>query len=243
MSIFSFLIGFGASIALLRLALQVDAHQRMRWLISGFIVLAAALLGSRLASVLLHSNYYSSRASEVFNIGAGGLWWPGALAAGLLAVLLIAIIRRVPIGSTMDKFSVMLLPLAVSFWLASWSAGVAYGERLDPSIWWGLPVLDITGVTASRVPVQPAAALTLLLLLGGVEWLYKKKIKGGRRAGLLLLLLATHTLVFSFMRVDPIFHWQGLRLDIWGCFIIIFITLLWFVLSFAVKSKPHKSLL
>jgi prolipoprotein diacylglyceryltransferase len=242
LSIFSFLIGFGASIALLRLALQVDAPQRMRWLISGFLILAAALLGSRLASVLLHSHYYSTRGSEVFNIGAGGLWWPGALAAGLLAAGLIAIIRRVPIGSTLDNFSVMLLPLAVSFWLASWSAGVAYGERLDPSIWWGLPMLDITGVTASRVPVQPAAVLTLLLLLGGVEWLCMKKIKGGRRAGLRLLLLATHTLVFSFMRADPIFQWLGLRLDIWGCLIIIFVTLLWFVLSFAVKSKSHKSL-
>jgi len=242
LSIFSFLIGFGASIALLRLALQVDAHQRMRWLISGIIVLAAALLGSRLASVLRHSNYYSTRGSEVLNIGAGGLWWPGALAAGLLTALVIAIISRVSMGSTMDKFSVMLLPLAVSFWLASWSAGVAYGERLDSSIWWGIPTLDITGVTANRVPVQPAAVLTLLLLIGGVEWLWKKKTKAGGRAALLLVLLAVHTLVFSFMRVDPIFHWLGLRLDIWGCFIIIFGTLLWFVLSFAVKSKPHMSL-
>jgi prolipoprotein diacylglyceryltransferase len=240
LSIFSFLIGFGASIALLRLSLTVVADQRMRWLINGLIVLAAALLGSRLGSVLRHSNYYATRTSEAFNISAGGLWWPGALAAGILAALVIAIIRRAPIGNTMDKFSAMLLPLAVSFWLASWSAGVAYGERLDPSIWWGLPMLDITGVVADRVPVQPAAALTLLLLLGGVEWLWKKKLKAGRRAGMLLLLLSVHTLVFSFMRADPILHWLGLRLDSWVCLFTTLLTSLLLVLAFAVKSKADK---
>ena len=241
MSIFSFLIGFGASIALLRLALTVDEYQRMRWLINGLIVLAAALLGSRLASVLLHNNYYSTRSSEVFNIGAGGLWWPGALAAGLLAALVIALTHRGAFGSSMDKFSIMLLPLAVFFWLASWSAGVAYGERLDPSIWWGMPMLDITGVVANRVPVQPAAALTLLLLLGGVEWLGKKKVKAGRRMALMLLLLLGHTLVFSLMRTDPILQWLGLRLDIWVCLLLIFIASLLFVLTFAVKSKAGKT--
>jgi prolipoprotein diacylglyceryltransferase len=241
LSIFSFLIGFGASIALLQLALTVNADQRMRWLIKGLIVLAVALLGSRLAYVLLHGNYYATRSSEALNIGEGGLWWPGALAAGLLAALVIAIIRRAPMGSTMDKFSVMLLPLAVSFWLASWSAGVAYGERLDPSIWWGLPMLDITGVIANRVPVQPAAALTLLLLLGGAEWMWKKKLKSGRRMVLLLIFLSGHTLVFSLMRVDPIFHWLGLRLDIWVCLFMILITSLLFVLTFAVKSKAGKA--
>jgi len=123
LSIFSFLIGFGASIALLRLALQVDAHQRMRWLISGIIVLAAALLGSRLASVLRHSNYYSTRGSEVLNIGAGGLWWPGALAAGLLTALVIAIISRVSMGSTMDKFSRHVAPIGGIFLVSQLERG------------------------------------------------------------------------------------------------------------------------
>lgn len=240
MSVFSFLIGFGASIALLRLALTVHANRRLRWLIYGLIILSVALLGARLASVLLHSNYYSTRSSEVFNIGAGGLWWPGALAAGLLAALVIALTHRGAFGLSMDRISVMLLPLAVSFWLASWSAGVAYGDRLDPSIWWGLPMLDITGVTANRVPVQPAAVLTLLLLIGGVEWLGMNKVKPGKRMLLLILLLSLHTLVFSFMRTDPILHLLGSRLDIWVCLFMILVTLLLIVLTFAVKSKAGK---
>lgn len=241
MSVFSFVIGFGASIALLRLGLTVDAHLRLRWLINGIIVLAAALLGARLASVLMHSNYYSTRGSEVFTIGAGGLWWPGALAAGLLAALVISITRRGAFGSSMDKFSVMLLPLVVSFWLASWRVGVAYGEHLDPAIWWGLPMLDIMGVTANRIPVQPAAALTLLLLIGVLEWRWKKKLKAGMRMVFLILLLLGHTLVFSFMRADPILHWLGLRLDIWACLFIILLTFLLLVFTFAVKSKVGKT--
>jgi hypothetical protein len=240
LSVFSFVIGFGSSIALLRLALTVDAHLRLRWLINGIIVLAAALLGAHLSSVLLHNNYYSTRSSEVLNIGAGDLWWPGALAAGLLAALVIAFTTRSAFGISMDRFSVILLPLAVSFWLASWSAGVAYGERLDPTVWWGLPMLDITGVTANRVPVQPAAALTLLLLLGGLEWRWKKKLNPGRRMLVMILLLLGHTLVFSFMRADPILHWLGMRLDIWACLFVILLTSLLLVLTFAVKSKAGK---
>ena len=147
---------------------------RIRWLLYGLAVLAGALLGARLAFVLEHVAYYSTRQNEILNFRAGGLWWPGAAAFGMLVILVIGILRKHKILETFDKFSVFLLPLALSFWLAAWSAGVAYGARLDPSVWWGMPMLDISGVTAPRVPVQPAAALTLLLLLGAIEWMWKK---------------------------------------------------------------------
>jgi prolipoprotein diacylglyceryltransferase len=240
--IFSFLIGFGASIALLRLALVVQADKRAGELLRGLVVLAAALTGSRLAFVLLHRSYYADRTNEIAEFSQGGLWWPGALAGGLLAALMIALVKRRNMGKTLDAFSAMLLPLGVAFWLASWSAGVAYGVRLDPSIWWGIPTLDITGVTANRVPVQMAAAVTMLILLGGFEWLYKQRGKPGKRTAFVLLLLALHTLVFSFMRADPMQQWLGLRLDSWVCLFMVFLALLWFVLSFAVKSKADKNL-
>lgn len=237
MSLFSFLIGFGASIALLRLALVFTANQRTKWLLFGLFVLGGALFGARLAFVAAHSNFFSVRTGEILNFAAGGLWWPGAMAGGLLIVLGVGIARPRSFGKTLDKFSVMFLPVAISFWLASWSAGVAYGVRLVSSVWWGLPMLDITGVTAQRVPVQPAAALILLLLFGGIELAWRKNVTPGRRMGVLLLALSIHTLLFSFMRADPIQSWLGLRLDVWASILFVTIAILFLVTTFVVQSK------
>ena len=237
MSFFSFLIGFGASIALLRLAMVTDANQRTKWLLFGLLVLAGALFGARLAFAAAHSNFFSTRAGEILNFAAGGLWWPGALAGGMLIALGIGLARPHSLGMTLDKFSVMFLPMAIAFWLASWSAGVAYGARLDPSVWWGFPMLDISGVIAQRVPVQPAAALTLLLLLGGIELAWRKPAAPGRRMGVLLLVLSIHTLLFSFMRTDPIQPWLRLRLDVWAAILFLTIAILLLVATFVVQSK------
>ena len=224
MSLFSLLIGLGASLALLRLAFTVAEEQRIRWLLYGLAVLTGALLGARLAFVLEHLAYYSTRQNEIFNFRAGGLWWPGAVAGGLLVILVIGIVRKHKILETFDKFSVFLLPLSVSFWLAAWSAGVAYGTRLDPSVWWGMPMLDISGVTAPRVPVQPAAAFTILLLLGAIEWIWKKPSPAGRRMALLMLVLSIHTLLFSIMRADPVQPILGIRLDVWASILFILVS-------------------
>lgn len=240
MFIFSFLIGFGASIALLRLALATRAEERLRDLFLGLVVLATALTGSRLAFVWLHLSYYSSRTNEIPALHQGGFWWPGALAGGLLAILVIALTRRSSRGRALDAFSTMLLPLAAAFWLASWSAGVAYGQRLDPAIWWGLPMLDLAGVIANRVPVQPAAAVSLLVLLGGTEWLLKPKLKPGQQLPIQLLLLSLHTLVFTFMRDDPMQIWHGLRLDGLASLIFILLATFWLAAFFAVQSKKVK---
>lgn len=122
-------------------------------------------------------------------------------------------------------------------WLASWSAGVAYGARLDSSVLWGLPMLDITGVIAQRVPVQPAAALTLLLLIGGIELAWRKQAAPGRCMGVILLALSIHTLLFSLMRADPIQSWLGLRLDVWASILFVTIAILLLVTTFVVQSK------
>ena len=154
------IIGVGASFALLRLIMASEESDRLRVLIQGVLVQTVALIGARLAFVLEHLTYYSTRRSDILGITAGGLWWPGALVGGLITIIVIGIIQKNKIRISLDRFSVFLLPMLLSFWLASWSAGVAYGARLNPSVWWGIPSLDVTGVSLPRVPVQPAAALS-----------------------------------------------------------------------------------
>lgn len=240
MSLFSIIIGLGASLALLRLALASDESTRLKTLLMGLLVQGGALIGARLAFVLAHLTYFAARKNEMLNLRAGGLWWPGAVTGGLIAILLIGIARKHQVRQALDQFSVFLLPMAVSFWLASWGAGVAYGARLDPSVWWGIPMLDINGVSLPRVPVQPAAALTLFLILGTIEWRMKKQLPKGRRMGILLLATAAYTLVFSLMRDDPVQPILGIRLDIWASILFILAAVSLLVFTFEVKSMKIK---
>ncbi len=240
MSLFSIIIGLGASVALLRLALVSERSQRQKTLLLGLLIQIGVLLSARLAFVLAHLTYFAARKNEILNLRAGGLWWLGAVTGGLLTIVVIGLVQQHRVRQALDQFSVFLLPMAVSFWLASWGAGVAYGARLDPSVWWGIPMLDINGVSLPRVPVQPAAALTLFLILGTIEWRMKKQLPKGRRMGILLLTTAVHTLVFSLMRDDPVQPILGIRLDVWASILFIFIAAILLVFTFEVKSRKIK---
>ena len=101
-------------------------------------------------------------------------------------------------------------------------------------------MLDITGVTAPRVPVQPVAALTLFLLLGAIECVWKKPVPSGRRAALLLLVLSIHTLLFSLMRADPVQPLLGIRLDVWTSILFILVTGILLLCTFDVKSRKNQ---
>lgn len=237
MSLFSLLIGLGASLALLRLAFTVAEEERIRWLLYGLAVLVMALIGARLAFVLEHVNYYTTRKGELADLSAGGLWWPGAAAGGLLAIIFIGFVKNNGIKETLDKFSVYLLPLAAAFWLAGWSGGVAYGARVDPGVWWGISMLDVTGVTAPRFPLQLLAAVTIAGTLGAIEWRWKKPAARGRRMGVLLLVLSAHTLLFSLLRADPAQPFIGLRIDVWASIVFSILSASLLAGTFDVKSR------
>ena len=241
MSLFSMILGVGASFALLRLVMANEESARLHALLQGVLVQAAALVGARLAFVLTHLAYFSTRKNEILNLSAGGLWWPGAVIGGLITIGVIGLVQQHMVRQALDRFSVFLLPMAVSFWLAGWSAGVAYGARLDSSVWWGIPMLDINGATLPRVPVQPVAALTVLLILGAIEWRMKKHLPRGRRMGILLLATAVHTLLFSLMRDDPVQRVLGVRLDVWTSIFFIFIAAIFIAFTFEVKSRQNKT--
>lgn len=240
MFLFSLIIGLGASAALLRLALVTAEEQRIRRLLQGLVILLFALAGARLAFILTHTTYYATRNNEMWDLSAGGLWWPGAAAGGLLTVLVIGLAKHNGAMHSFDRFSVFLLPVAISFWLAAWSGGVAYGARVDHSVWWGMPMLDLSGVSAPRVPLQPAAALSLLLLLGSIEWAWRKPAPAGRRMGVLLFVLSVHSLLFSLMRADPVQPLFGVRLDVWASILLVVISGILLASTFAVKSKKDQ---
>ena len=237
MSSFSLLIGLGASVALLRLVFATPDENRIIRLLQGLMLQAVALLGARLAFILAHVTYFSTRKNEILNFNAGGLWWPGAVIGALLVIVTIGILQNGKLKEMLDRFSVFLLPLGVSFWLASWWAGVAYGARLGASVWWWMPMLDNTGVIALRVPLQPVAACTLLLILCAIEWRWRKPVPKGRRMGVLMVVLSVHTLLFSLLRADPVQAFLGIRMDVWASILFAITAVVLLGFTFEVKSK------
>ncbi len=223
---FSLLLAIGASFGLWRLALTSPTGQRLNWLLSGMLVLVGALLGARVAYVLEHLHYYGLYPREIIQIWQGGLAWEGALAGALLAVALATRLWQWGFWQLCDRLVVMLMPLSIAAWLACLLEGSAYGITLPQGTWWGLSVLDESGLYSLRSPVQPLAALSLLVFLGLAELLLRKANRPGLCSTVLLLIFSLDMLLFTFMRADPAQSWLGLRIESWAALIYTFAAIL-----------------
>lgn len=224
--LFSLLLAIGASLALWRVALASPSAQRPQWLLAGWIVLLGALLGARLAYVLEHLPYYTLNPDQIIQFWQGGLSWIGVLPGALLLIPLVGKVWQWNFGYISDRLSVMLLPLSVATWLACLLEGSAYGAALPAGTWWGMRVLDASGVSTLRSPVQPIAALSLLVFLGLAELLLRSSSRPGLRTSLLIAIFGTDMLLFTFMRADPAQTWLGLRIESWAAIVTTFCAIL-----------------
>jgi prolipoprotein diacylglyceryltransferase len=198
---------------------------------SALITLFGCLLGSRIAYVAFHSSYYAAHQLESVEIWKGGLAWPGAVAGGLLGLALVALVWRLPLALLADRLIPLASPLAIAVWLGCWQSGVAYGARLPQGAWWGLPTRDETGAVYLRFPVQPLAALTLVIFFWWLEVKSFPRERPGRLASLAGLGLAVNLMVFSLLRADPSQLWVGLRPDVWMAFGFALLCLLAYALT------------
>lgn len=209
---FSIIIGIGASVGLWRVYDRLVPAQRIKGLSTAIWALCGGLLGARLGYVIFHLQYYSLHRGEILKFWAGGVGDFGVLAGAVIFTILAALIFRSGVFRTLDLVAVMLLPVAVAGWLGCWSVGAAYGQALEPGTWWGILALDETGVTSLRVPLQPAAAASLIIFLLLAERLTRQRTQGLFFAANCLI-FSLHTLLFSLMRADPMQILWGLRLD------------------------------
>lgn len=223
---FSLLLAIGASFGLWRLALTSPTAQRLYWLLTGLLSLLGALLGARITYVLEHLHYYNLYPQQILQFWQGGLSWEGALAGALLSIPLAAHVWQWDFWRICDRLCVMLLPVSLATWLACLLEGSAYGIALPQGTWWGIRVLDESGLYSLRSPVQPLAALSLLVFLGLAELLLRKTNRPGLRASLLLLIFSLDMLLFTFMRADPAQTWLGLRIESWAALIYTFAAIL-----------------
>lgn len=213
---YTLLVGLGATIGLWWVLKSVPRWQAARWINAGLYCLVGILIGARLVFVAIHFSYFSSHLNESFQIWQGGLAWPGAVLGGWLTVILLSFFWRLSLAHTADALIPMLPPLSVSIWMGCWMIGSAYGAAAPAGAWWGLPSPDESGAIAARFPLQPLAAISLLLIFGWLEQKTPTRLAPGLKASLYSFGLAINLFAFSFLRVDPAPGWGGLRLDTWA---------------------------
>ena len=240
MNFFSLFIGLGASLGLLRVLQVSPAATRLRWLSAALITLIGSLIGARIGFLIAFHQYFAEHPREMVRFDLGGLSWPGAMAGALLFAWLGTRLLGFSPADGFDRLSRMLLPVAVAVWLGAWLSGVAYGQPLPAGTWWGLQAPDESGLVSLRVPVQPLAILSLLLVLLVCEGLTRHVKKKGVKAAWLFFAFSVHSLLFSFLRYDSVQTLFGLRLDSWAAIGLLTFTSIMLVITLA-KPKSQKA--
>jgi prolipoprotein diacylglyceryltransferase len=215
---FSLLLGLGSLTGLLLVAWHAPQKEQLRYIDSAVLALFISLLGSRAFYVVVNWAYYGTHPGEIIQVWAGGLSGVGALAGGLLAVIFIASIWKLPIGLLGDVLLPMAGTLAIGAWLGCWFDSCAYG--LPSSAWWATPQQDEWGLLSNRVPVQLLGATSTLILIWLIDRATRKCTIQGLNASLGGLGICAVIFILSYLRADPVPVWNGLRLEAWGAFIL-----------------------
>jgi phosphatidylglycerol:prolipoprotein diacylglycerol transferase len=237
LNIFAILIGAGAALGLWQIAqnapaLEVDNRLRIGWLI-----LLCTLLGSRLFYVLFHLDYFIQHPLLVLAVWQGGLSWLGALTGAAAGLLLAARAWGQPVTELADVMMPLLPPVIIAAWLGCWQTGCAYGALAPRGAWWAVPCRDEACNTLLRFPLQPLAAISLLLYYAWLENRFKNPLPSGSRMLLAVLGLALVMLAASFLRDEPAQQWLGMRRDFWEALLV---ALLCLAGLGALKFNPDK---
>lgn len=219
---FSILLALGAGLGLFWAAWQVPEKRALATADAGLWVLFGAVVGGRVIHVAANWAYFQQALPEVLQIWQGGLAGIGALGGAMMALLLTGILTRYEPGELADALLPLLATVGGATWLGCWLEGCAYGALWNA--WGGLPAPDESGATVSRLPLQLLGAL---LLVGWVAFLDRRRrqARPGMAAALGFLGISLELLALSFLRADPGFYWQGLRLDAWGALVLAFLSL------------------
>lgn len=160
----------------------------------------SGLIGARVLYVLQNWNYYAGDLYGIINLRIGGLSFYGALAFGIIALLLWGRWRKVTFLKTADFFAPYLL-LGYAFGrVGCFLNGCCFGRPTDLFI--GLPAAFTDNLL--RHPVQLYASAAALLFFFLAIYLRKFSFFNGYNLTLLLLFYGILRGVTGFFRQDPI---------------------------------------
>ena len=209
----------GALLALAMIAWRAARHGPQavtRWLDAGIAAIVGGVIGGRLLYAVLEWDTFE-QPGEIARLSLGGMAWHGALLLGLLAALLIARWRGVPLRPWTDA-AALAFPVGVSAaWLACRRAGCGYGYEVrtlaDWPGWLVEELPDVYGLIAPRLDVQLGGALWGLVLLVLAAVLTWRGWLPGLRLWLILAWSGVGFALLGFFRADPAQTIAGRRVD------------------------------
>lgn len=167
------------------------------------LLLATALggiVGARLFYVIGHWDYYSRNLGEIIQIHRGGLVFYGGLLLGVLAAVLVARIRKVPILKIADSLA---SPLAIGMVVARngcFLNGCSYGRPTN--LLWGVNFFDVP-----RHPTQLYELIHSLLIFLFLFFYVEKRFEFKRDGSLFLVYIILYSFgrfLLEFLRDSPI---------------------------------------
>jgi len=180
-------------------------------------VLISAIIGARLFYVIGEWEQYRNAPIEIFMVQKGGLVFLGGFLLALLAVILYARFKNIPL---LKLFDALAPGTALGYSIARIGCflnGCCFG--LPTKLPWGIvfpPVALASNYFPGEHlhPTQIYSLLSMLTVFVVLVWIYRKKKFDGQIFFWWLILYSIYRFLVEFLRFSPI-HWIGLTPSQW----------------------------
>lgn len=169
----------------------------------GLIIILCAIIGSRLAYVLLNIKYYMDHPLDIFKMWQGGLVFSGGLVVVALAMIWYLKRRHLPFWKVGDLFAPALAIGQGIGRLGCFMAGCCYGKPTGMP--WGMIFTDPGTLAPRNIPLHPTqlyAALSGILIFAVLMVLRAKRKFEGQVFLWFLILHSTSRLLMERLRGD-----------------------------------------
>jgi phosphatidylglycerol:prolipoprotein diacylglycerol transferase len=179
--------------------------------------LIAAIVGSRLFYVIGQWDVYRDHPLEIIMVQNGGLVFLGGLLLAILATIVYARIKNIPLLKLLDVCSpVVSLGYAIAR-VGCFLNGCCFG--IPTKLPWGINFppdsLSYFYFPGEKLhPTQIYSLLAMLAVFGILGWMYERKRFDGQIFFWWMILYSVYRFAVEFFRFSPI-HWVGLTPSQW----------------------------
>lgn len=169
----------------------------------GFIIILFALIGSRLAYVIINISYYRNHVLDILKIWDGGLVFSGGLIAVLLVLVWYSKFDRLTFWNICDLWAPSAAIGQGIGYLGCLLAGCCYGKPAE--VKWGVMFTHPTSLAPLNIPLHPTqiyGALSGFIIFFVLMKLYAKKHFEGQVIIWFLILHSTAQLFLERFRGD-----------------------------------------
>lgn len=169
----------------------------------GFVMIVAAIIGSRLMYVLMNISYYVRRPMDIFKMWQGGLVFSGGIVCVVLAVLWYTRRHQLSFWKMADMWAPAMAVGQAIGRIGCFMAGCCYGKPTGAR--WGVVFTDPHSLAPLNIPLHPTqlySSVSNFIIFFILLLLHRKKKFDGQVFLWLLVLHSTARLFVERFRGD-----------------------------------------